>query len=460
MPTHRLLVPSLMFIVLVVAVVGSLGAPLITSVSITYGVPLDAAQWTLTITLLTGAMATPILGRLGAGSCRRQVIIGTLIIIFTGSVLTVLPLSFVWLLIGRAAQGIGLSLTALMMGVARDQLDRERATSTIALLSVASTAGIGVGYPLAGLLTDIAGLRAAYGLGVLVTGIALIAAWMTIPEAPAGRTTKGDLPGALMLVTGLLALLIVISERSIWAFHPAIAVILLVIAVLLLVLFVWYERRTTSPLVDLTLLRHPAVVGANLIMFLGGIGMYLLLTLVIRYVQTPASVGYGFGATVFLSGLVLVPFSALGFVGGKITSLHRNHMPSAVILSSSSTIVFIALTFFALSRFELWESFATMGLLGFGVGTFSAAMPEVILIVTPASETSAAMSFNQIVRSIGFSIGSALSGLVLSAYTLSGQTFPTECGYTAAAWVGAAAMIVTTVVSLVLRRTSAKSHTT
>jgi hypothetical protein len=54
---------SLMFIALVVAVVGSLGAPLITSVAATYGVGLAAAQWTLTITLLSGAIATPVLGR-------------------------------------------------------------------------------------------------------------------------------------------------------------------------------------------------------------------------------------------------------------------------------------------------------------------------------------------------------------------------------------------------------------
>lgn len=446
----RLLVPSLIFIALVVAVVGSLGAPLITSVSISYGVPLDVAQWTLTVALLTGAIATPILGRLGAGPYRRKVILYSLILIFSGSVLTVLPLTFVWLLIGRGVQGIGLSLTALMMGVARDQLDRKKAGTTIALLSVASTIGVGFGYPLAGLLTDLGGLRAAYGLGVVITGMALMMAWLTIPEAPAGRTAKVDIPGALMLVSGLFMLLILISERSLWVSYPVMSFVLLLIAILLLVLWVRYEKRAISPLIRLKLLMHPAVAGANTVMFLGGIGMYLLLTLVTRYVQTPASAGYGFGASVFLSGLVLVPFSVLGFIGGKCKTLLREHITSFLILSSGSAIVFVALTFFALSRFELWESFVTMGLLGFGVGVFSAAMPDVILQTTPTSETSAAMSFNQIVRSIGFSIGSALSGLILSVYTGGGQTFPIERGYTAAALAGAVAMIATTAVSIVL----------
>ena len=116
------LVASLLFIALVVAAVGSLGAPLITSVATTFRVSLDSAQWTQTITLLSGAIVTPILGRMGAGPRRRGTILATLAVVVLGSALTVLPLSFVWLLVGRAAQGVGLGLTALMMGVARDHV--------------------------------------------------------------------------------------------------------------------------------------------------------------------------------------------------------------------------------------------------------------------------------------------------------------------------------------------------
>ncbi|MGW1290983.1 MFS transporter [Streptomyces sp. NPDC002586] len=157
----RLLVPALMFIALVVAAVASLGTPLITSVATTFHVSLDSAQWTLTIALLSGAVATPVLGRLGAGPQRRATILATLAIVVVGSALTVLPLPFAWLLVGRAAQGVGLGLTALMMGVARDHLPEERSAATIALISVVSIIGAGVGYPLAALLAEFGGLRAA-----------------------------------------------------------------------------------------------------------------------------------------------------------------------------------------------------------------------------------------------------------------------------------------------------------
>jgi len=93
----RLLGPALMFIALVVAAVASLGTPLITSVATTFHVSLDSAQWTLTVALLSGAVAKPVLGRLGTGPHRRATILATLAIVVAGSALTVLPLPFAWL---------------------------------------------------------------------------------------------------------------------------------------------------------------------------------------------------------------------------------------------------------------------------------------------------------------------------------------------------------------------------
>jgi predicted MFS family arabinose efflux permease len=446
------LVTSLMFIALVVAVAGSLGAPLITSVAATYGVGLAAAQWTLTITLLSGAIAAPVLGRLGSGGRRREVILWALAIIVLGSLLTVLPLPFAWLLTGRAAQGTALGLTALMMGVARDHVPAGTSGSVIAMLSVASTVGIGLGYPLAGLLTGLGGVRAAYGLGLLITVLALLAAWRAIPPSPAGRTAALDVPGAALLGAGLLALLLAVSQTGLWLSDPFAAAILVVLAAVLLAAWAWWEKRASAPLTDPALLRHPAVAGANLAMFAGGIGMYLLLTLVTRYVQTPAGTGYGFGFSVFVAGLVLVPFSALGFTGGRVTPWLRRRGSPAAVLAAGAAVVLVALVAFALARSRPWEPFAVMAALGLGVGMFSAAMPAVILAVTPTSETSSAMGFNQVVRSVGFSVGSALSGLILSACTRPGTIFPADAGYGAAAWTGAAAMAVTIVIVIGLNR--------
>ncbi len=317
-----------------VAVVGSLGAPPITSVATTFHVSLASAQWTLTITLLSGAVAIPLLGA-SAPARRRATIIGTLAVVTGGSVLTVLPLPFGWLLAGRAAQGVGLGLTALMMGVARDHLDADRAPGVIALVSVASAIGIGVGYPLAGLLAEFGGIRAAYGLGAAVTVVALLTALRSMPAPPPGRSARVDIPGALLLAGGLLALLLVLSETSVWSSNPAVAATVTVLGLALLGAWAWHEWRTPFPLVDVRLLRHRAVATANITMLAGATGMYLLLTLITRFTQTPRAAGYGFGLTTFEAGLVLVPFSLLGFLGGRVTPSLRARFGARRVLAAA-----------------------------------------------------------------------------------------------------------------------------
>lgn len=446
----RLAVPSLLFIALVVAAVGSLGAPLITSVATTFGVSLAAAQWTLTVALFSGAIATPVLARLGTGSRRRPTVLATLAVVLAGSLLTMLPLPFAWLLIGRGAQGLGLALTALMMGVARDHLGEAAAAGTIALLSVTSTIGVGVGYPLAGLLTDLGGVRAAYGLGVAVSALALVAAWRYLPDPPTARAAPMDVLGALLLTGGLFPLLFVVSETGLWARHRYVAVALSVLAVVLLAVWAAYERRRPSPLVDVRLLRHRAVAGANLAMLVGGTGMYLLVTLITRYAQTPRRAGYGFALSTFEAGLVLVPFSATGFLAGRLVSRQRARLGADRLLAASAGVVLIGFVIFALARADLVGVLLAMAVLGYGVGSFSAAMPAVILAVTPVRETSSAMSFNGVVRSVGFSLGSALGGLILAASTGAGRAFPGEHGYTLAAWIGVGAMALAAGISLLV----------
>jgi MFS family permease len=261
-----------------------------------------------------------------------------------------------------------------------------------------------------------------------------------------------DVAGALVLTAGLLLVLLLASQPSLWSHHRAVAVLLAIVAVLLLCVWIASELRSKTPLVDVRTLRHPAVAGANIAMFVAGIGIYLLLTLITRYAQTPHSAGYGFGLTTFVAGLVLVPFSVLGFVAGKLTPRVRRRIDAPLLLAGSAVVVGGGFVLFAAARSNLAELFVAMGVLGYGVGSFSAVMPGVILAVTPKSETSSAMSFNYVVRSVGYSLGSAIGGMVLAAGTDTGHLFPNDGAYTTAALVGIAAMAITTMAGLALAR--------
>jgi NAD(P)-dependent dehydrogenase (short-subunit alcohol dehydrogenase family) len=421
------------------------GRALIPSVARHSNVSLGAAQWTLTSTLLTGALATPVLARMGAGPHRRRVILFTLITVVAGSIVTVLPVGFAGLLAGRGLQGIGVGLTSLVIGVARDDLGGERVGSVIGLLSVTSVAGIGLGYPLAGLLTQAGGLETAYLGGLLVSALALLAGLFVLPrdrERPAART---DFLGVTLLGVAVSGLLIAVTEASAHAGPVWIYAGVIVVCVVIGRLWVRHELRTESPLVDLRQLRLPMVLIADASVFLAGAGLYLLMTLASRYVQTPDDAGYGVHGGVISAGLVPVPFSLFSFIASRVNPFLRRHLTLAALVSVACVIVLLAVLLFAAFRGSIWNVLAVMGLTGLGVGTLFATVPALITASVPAAETTSAVGFNQVARTIGVTIGSALCGIILEAATPAGGSIPRDSSYTTAALTGASILLATAV---------------
>ncbi|HEV2127923.1 MAG TPA: MFS transporter, partial [Thermomicrobiales bacterium] len=83
----RYILPVLVFSALVMSIIATLGTPMVPTISRELDVSLETAQWLLTVTLLVGAVATPIGGRLADGSHRKLVVAGALAIVFLGSVI-------------------------------------------------------------------------------------------------------------------------------------------------------------------------------------------------------------------------------------------------------------------------------------------------------------------------------------------------------------------------------------
>ena len=184
----------LVFLAVQSTAVASLGTPLLPTVQRAERVSLAASQWTLTITLLAGAVATPLMGRLGDGRLRRRTTVGAVAVMLAGCVLSALPAGFGVFLAGRALQGAGLGLVPLATAVARDDLPAARSRSTIVLIGVTTAAGIGLGYPLVGLLAQGLGLYAPFWFAAGLSAVALAAALVVLPDSPArppGSTSPG-----------------------------------------------------------------------------------------------------------------------------------------------------------------------------------------------------------------------------------------------------------------------------
>jgi len=436
------LVPVLIYLAMLVAVISSLGAPLIPAIAAANDVSIVSAQWSLTVTLLVGAVATPVIGRLGDGRHRRRVVLVVLGVVLLGSVLAALPLGLGWLVAGRALQGLGLGLTPLAIATARTALTGERSRSTVAALSVTVAAGVGLGYPLTGAIAEFGGVHAAFWFGAGASALALVAAALVYPPSPEVPPRRLDLAGALLLGSGLATALLALGEAESWGWGSPAVIGLFVVAVLALAAWASWQLHTPAPLVDLRLARGRDAVTAHGAALLVGLANYLLLSSVPRLAQEPASTGYGFGTSIVVAGLVLLPFSVASFLASRIARpLDRLGGPR-LVLPVGAVVLGAGELLFAFARADLWQLFLAMTVAGFGVGTVFAALPGLIVAAVPARETGSAMSLNQVLRYIGFAVGSALSATVLEAATDRGAAYPASSGYTTIGLVGAGACVV------------------
>ena len=127
------------------------------------------------------------------------------------------------------------------------------------------------------------------------------------------------------------------SEAPTWGWSSPSVLGLLALAVLLAIGWVLVELRSRQPLIDIQMMRAPAVWTNNLVAFLFGVGMYSVLAFLPEFLQTPRSAGYGFGAGIAQSGLFLLPMTvmmfAFGLLSGRIAA--RYGSKSAVVVGSA-----------------------------------------------------------------------------------------------------------------------------
>ncbi len=422
---------TLAAITTVSAIVSSLGAPLVPSIADEYDVPLSTAQWILTATLVTAAATTSLLGRWGSGRLRRPVILGSLLAVLAGTVLAALPLTIGTLIAGRALQGLGLAIAPLALAVAREAWSGPRLASRLSLLGVAAITGAGLGYPVTGFIAQHTGLAGAYWFGVvLVAGTVALAA-RHLPRPADGVPQRVDLPGALLVGVGAVSLLLAISQGERWGWSsyavlsPAAAGVALLAAWVVRSLHV--ARRGGQPLVDLRLSLRPGLRGPNVVAFALATGMYGLLTVVVLLVSADGSRGWGLAAGSGAAGLVLVPYAVLSVLGSRVALRVSRRFGPQWLLPFGSTVFASAMALLAVFHDSLWQALLVMAVGGLGSGFTFSSLPMLIVPHVPAAETGSAMAFNQLLRFLGFSMGSAAGVALIDVYGGDARAFEATC---------------------------------
>jgi predicted MFS family arabinose efflux permease len=449
------LLPALVYAALSTSVVSSLGMLLVPTISRELEVPVSSAQWMLTINLLVGAVATPVMGRLSDGPHKKALLLGSLAVILVGSITAALATDFTVFLIGRACQGLTYGIIPVTIAMARRYLPAAEVGSGISSLSVTAATGLGVGYPLTGIIAGTLDYQFAFWFASVFVVSAIVVVVVAVPRGPdsSAPRTSFDAFGATLLCSGVGLLLVAVSEGPIWGWASIPTIGCFVGAAVLLAVWVLVELTVKHPLINLRVLRNGEVLLANATAVGLGTAMYMGLSIGSLVAQAPTSTGYGIALPVFWAGFVMFPLSVGSFLANQLTRALGRRIPMTTLIPLGATFVTASTALLFLANTELWQILLGMFLFGTGIGTTYAAMPGLIARRVVTEELGSAVSFNQVLRTMGGSFGSAISGTVLAAHMAS-DGHPTADGISLAlglALIGCAAVLAALLVDAALR---------
>ncbi|HEY5835232.1 MFS transporter [Streptomyces sp.] len=411
------------------ALLQSLVTPVLPTVQADLHTSQNTVTWVLTAYLLSASIFTPIMGRVGDVIGKERVFVTTLVALAAGSLLAALADNVQVMIVARVIQGVGGGVLPLAFGIIRDEFPREKVSGAVGAIASLLAVGGGLGVVLAGPIVNALDYHWLFWLPMILTVAAAVAAFLFVPESPVRTPGRISWAPALLLSAWLVALLVALSQAPGWGWGSGKVIGLLAAAVVLAAGWIEVERRAATPLIDMTMMRRPAVWTNNLVALLFGIGMYATFAFLPEFVQTPKSTGYGFGASITESGLILLPLTVAMFVVGLGASGLAARIGGRTVVLLGSLIGAGAMALLAFAHTDTWELYLATGVLGVGFGLAFAAMSTLIVSAVPPEQTGVASGMNANIRTIGGSIGAALMASVVTA-SPAADGLPREAGYT------------------------------
>jgi MFS family permease len=412
-PVPRVAALALLSAVAAFSVLQSMVLPALPEIRSDLHASVTASSWVLSAFLLVSSVSAITLGRLGDMFGKKRLLLVSVGALLAGSILAALAPAIGVLIIGRALQGIGAAAFPLAYGLVREVVPAERVPAVIG--AVSSTFGIGfaVGLILPAPLLAVAGWPGIFWSSAVVDLAALVLIAVGVPESPGRSPGRVDWWGAALLALALSCLLLAISEARAWALPLIVGVA--TVGVVTLVGFVVLELRLTDPLVQLRLLRNPAVLAADAGGLLVGFALYGAFSVIPQFVQTPPALGFGFGATSLQAGLLLLPTAVTMVIVGPAAGAVGARLGHAQTLVAAGIAGAIGYAILVIAADSVVAIIACTTILGIAVGLALTAMVNLIVEAVDPAVTGQATGLNTILRTIGGALGAQVTAAVIAA---------------------------------------------
>jgi EmrB/QacA subfamily drug resistance transporter len=391
----------------------------------TFTASVASVEWVAIAYLVVLAALVVPFGRLADLAGRKLLYTGGFGVFILGSALCGFAPNLTWLIIFRVVQAVGAAmLQANSVAIITAAVARRRLGRAIGVQGAAQAIGLSVGPSVGGFLIDALGWRWVFFIAVPFGLLGTVLGWLVLPRTARGtaRAQESEHPerfdwlGAMLLGPSVALLLLALTFANDWGWSSPLFLGVSLLAAVTLGVFVASERRARSPLVDLALFcSRLFTVGivAGLLSYAVLFGSLFLLPFYLERIlgRTPAE-----------AGVLLTPIPvALGVMAplaGTITDRFGSRLPTVI----GMTLTAVALLALAVApSIDLSSTLVLLGLLGVGLGLFTPPNNSAIMGTAPQNRLGVAGGILNMTRSLGTSLGVALTGALL-AVLLSAQT--------------------------------------
>ena len=462
---------------------------LIKDFDITY----STSSWILTTYLITGAVMTPIAGKLSDIYGKKKVLLIIMIFYTTGVSIAGFSTNIDFMLIARGFQGVGLSMFPIAFSIVRAQFPREKIAIGQGIITSMYGGGAVIGLSIGGTIIQHYSWHATFFTIIPIAIVLLFLIRRFIPadkeeveqtrillqqeqkiqqqqhqqetepeerrsnsEFIKGKTTLAksrrsatsnthvDIKGAITLAVAITSLLLVLTyletgsggnniDNSIDSSSTILAASFVVLGIISLALFILIEKRSASPLVDFRLMLNKRILLANIIIVFVGYSMFTVFQTIPILVQNPQPVGFG-GDPISAAKLQL-PFALIILVFGAASGLiitRLGSMKTIIIGTVVGAIGFSALEIFHSTEFLLSLN---LGIVAIGISLSSVGAQNVIILSIPRQNSGMSLGFTTFLRILGSAIAPAVAGMVMQQYqyttNMGGttQSFPSSEAY-------------------------------
>jgi len=419
--------------------------PAIPTFIVDFNMPYNTSFWILSSYMIAGAVATPIAGKLSDVYGRKKILLIVLSIYSAGILAGGFADSLPFMLVARAAQGIGISMFPIAFGIIREALPEKKLAVGQSIFTATFPAGATIGLLVGANLIQNFGWHSTFFtvfpiaiiLGLFILKFIHVKSLPKISE----EKTSIDIKGSVFLAMTIISFLVGISYIENNTGQGLESLIFFAITIVSLTVFITIEKRTKFPLIDLKLLTNKILFFGIMILLIVGLCTFMVYQTIPIMIQSPQPLG--FGGTELTTAAIQLPFMII-FLIGSITSGFALDKIGNKRLTAIGTIV-STLGFFSLLLFHSTDYMVTITLAIIAAGLSLAFIGgfNIVLVSTPIQFAGIALGMTLLLNLIGQSIGPSLAGMFqqMSRAKIDGfsGSFPTPEAYN---WIFLTAFLI------------------